>query len=375
MRIAIGLDDELPRRLFAERLGRAHAVYFPGGSAELRKLAVAHGLDLAVVGVLNRHDPFWSGALRELAAAAPAVALIGVIEPLRPSLHEAAELAAEVRGMGFVLRPDLRFDRLARRRGPEGALPTFSRELFECVRSLPVADVGRDFALLQALVPSLASGIPDQAAFLGAGRRKLERWFQGPDICSARRLQSICAAAEAMYLRLVHHARDREIAGAIGLLTRDGAPNPIGVAREIRAVFGDDREAIREGGAEALADVVYRELRRARHRGHAPARWEPSVRYRPAEGVLAMPIEGRVRLADLQRGMEHPLDEFGAEAWELMGAGSAFDDLARELASRRGEGPARTRNRLKEWLGRLLVLGLVRRGAGGEGDTNAAEGA
>jgi hypothetical protein len=372
MRIAIGLDEELPRRLFAERVGHGHAVYFAKGGAELRKLALTGGLEVAVVGVLNRHDLFWPAALRELAASAPALALVGVVEPLRPSLDEAAELASEIPGMGFVARPDLRFDRLARRRSPDEAPPTFSRTLLECVRSLPVADVGRDFALLQSLVPSLASGIPEQAAFLGAGRRKLERWFQGPDICSARRLQSVCAAAEAMYLRLRHDVRDREIAGVIGLLTRDGAPNPIGVAREIRAVFGEDREAVQEGGEVALADFVYRELRRARRPGNAPARWEPSVHYRPAEGVLAVPEEGRVLLVP-PRGVTHPLDEFGAEVWELMGAGASFNDLAAELASRRRESRAQTFARLRELLGALLVLGLVRRGANGGDGTSTAE--
>src|SRR5438093_639754 len=86
------------------------------------------------------------------------------------------------------------------------------------LRRLAVAGVGYDFSLLQALRPSLAFDIPEQAAWLGAGRRQLERWFQGPDVCSARRLQSLCAAGEAMYLRLEHGTRDREIAGVIGLL-------------------------------------------------------------------------------------------------------------------------------------------------------------
>jgi hypothetical protein len=373
MRIAIRLDDELSQRLFAEHVGRAHHVESPPDGAELRRLALAGALDVAVVGVSSR-DVFWPAILGEISKAAPAMALVGVIDMLRPSLHEAAALARDISDMGFVSAPDARFDHLARRRVPGSKPPTFTGTLLDCISSLPLAGVGHDFALLQALRPSLTFDIPEQAALLSAGRRKLERWFQGPDICSARRLQSVCAAAEAMYLRLAHGARDREIAGAIGLLGVDGDPSPVGVPREIRAAFGDNREAIRAGGVAALETAVNLELRRPQHGSHAPARWEPSTRYWPTERVLAVPIDGRLVLVDPDRGVSHAIDDLGADAWELMARGSVFSDLAAALVKRRGEPPVRIREWLKQWLGELLVLGLVRRSIGNEAETNTSEG-
>lgn len=371
MRIAISLDDEVLRRGFAERLGREHSVFLPAGGDALRRLAMAGGLDVAVVRILS-DEIFWPETLRDLANAAPALALVGVIETDRASLDEAVQLAREIPRMGFASRPDARFDYLARRRMPGDPAPTFIQTLLEAVDSLPLASVGRDFALLQAVRPSLACDIPEQAAALGAGRRKLERWFQGPDICSARRLQSVCSAAEAMYLRLVHHAPVREIAGIIGLLSSDGVPNPIGVAREIRAVFGRYRDVIRERGTLALAEAVHAELRRAHDTVHPPARWDQSTRYWPAERVLAVRQEDQLVLVDPARQIAHPLDEFGADAWELMVQGATFAGLATELAARRQEARNRTRGRLKEWLGGLLMLGLIRRGQRG---ASAAEGA
>jgi len=82
--------------------------------------------------------------------------------------------------------------------------------------------------------------------------------------------------------------------------------------------------------------------------------------------------EGRLVLVDPARQVEHPLDEFGADAWELMVRGATFATLATELAAKRQEARNRTRSRLKEWLGGLLVLGLIRRG---QGSASAAEGA
>jgi hypothetical protein len=371
MRIAISLDDEVLRQQFADRLGREHEVWSPRGGDELRRLALTRGLDVAVIGVLS-DDLFWPHTLRALAAGVPALTLIGVVEPVRPSLDEAAVLAREIPGIGFVSRPDARFDHLVRRRLPSDQPPTYAQSLLEAVHSLPLAGVGRDFALLQALRPSLAFDIPEQAAALGASRRKLERWFQGPDVCSARRLQSVCAAAEAMYLRLVHQTPEREIAGVIGLLSSDGVPNPIGVAREIRAVFGGSRDLIREGGTAALAEAVHAELRRGHNPVRRPVRWDPGTRYWPGERVLAVRQDGLLMLVDPTRQVEQPLDGFGEEAWELMLRGATFAKLVVELAARRQETRNRTRIRLKAWLGDLLVLGLIRRD---QPSASAAEGA
>ena len=66
-----------------------------------------------------------------------------------------------------------------------------------CIERLPLFGAARAFALLQALHPSFAFSVPEHARLLGVSRRNLERWFQGPDICSAGCLQSVCAAAEA----------------------------------------------------------------------------------------------------------------------------------------------------------------------------------
>jgi hypothetical protein len=371
MRVAISLDER-SRALFAGRLARGDVVHYPMNGDELRRLARAGAIDVAVVDLFHPTDVVWPDRLREASAAAPELALVGVIESHPPSLHEAAALAREIPSMGFVSHPDTRFDHLARRRAAGASAASFSRALLDCIDPLPLADVGRDFALLQALRPSWAFDIPEQAAALGSGRRKLERWFQGPDICSARRLQSICAAAEALFLRYEHRLPDREIAGAVGILTHDGAPNPIGVAREVRAVFGEYRDAIRERGMDAVADAVRLELRRAHGIGTAPARWGPSTRYWPAERVLAVRKEGRLVLVNPARELEHRLDEFGEDAWELLARGATFEQLTTDLTSLRGEARYRVRGRLQEWLSEALVLGLIRRG---RGEVSVAEGA
>lgn len=371
MRVAISLDER-SRALFAGRLGRGDVVFCPANGDELRRLARAGSIDVAVVDLFHPTDVLWPDRLREVSVAAPELSIIGVIELRRPSLHEAVAFAREIPSMGFVSRPDARFDHLARRRAAGAAAASFARTLLDCIDPLPLADVGRDFALLQALRPSWAFDIPEQAAALGSGRRKLERWFQGPDICSARRLQSICAAGEALFLRYEQRLPDREIAGAVGILTQDGAPNPIGVAREVRAVFGEYRDAIRERGMDAVADAVRIELRRAHDAGKPPARWGRSTRYWPAEPVLTVRKEGLLVLVHPARELEHPLDEFAADAWGLVARGATFEQLTADLTSLRGEARYRVRERLREWLGEALVLGLIRRD---RGDDSVAEGA
>jgi hypothetical protein len=370
MHVAISLDER-SRGLFAGRLRRDDVVYNAANGDELRKLVRGGAIDVAVVDVLHPTDMLWPDRLREISVAAPGLSLIGVMDARRPSLHEAVALAREIPSMGFVSCPDTRFDHLARRRAT-AAPASFARTLLDCVDPLPLGDVGRDFALLQALRPSWAFDIPEQAAALGAGRRKLERWFQGPDICSARRLQSICAGAETLFLRYEHGLRDSEIAGAVGILTRDGAPNPIGVAREVRAVFGEYRDAIREGGMDAVTHAVRIELCRAHDAGLAPARWESSTRYWPAERVLAVWKEGILVLVNPACALEHPLDEFATDAWELVGRGATFEELTARLTRLRGEARSRVRGRLRDWLGETLVLGLIRRG---RADDSVAEGA
>ena len=99
------------------------------------------------------------------------------------------------------------------------------------------------------------------------------------------------------------------------------------------------------------------------------------MRYWPAERTLAVPRDGRLLLVNPERGVEHPLDEFGADAWELMATGAAFADLVAGVAARRGETHAHARGLLQEWLADLLALGLVRRGTCGEGGESTAEGA
>ncbi len=375
MRVAIALDDEPRRRVFAERAkraGREVRLSYPVDGDELRKMAGERALDAVVFGVLNSADLFWPAALQELAAGQPRLTLIGVVEVLRPSLHEAADIARELPTVGFVSNPDSRFDQLLLRRPSRGTPPTFTRTLLDCVTMLPLRDIGRDFALLQALRPSVAFGIPEQAAALGAGRRKLERWFQGPDVCSPRRLQAICAAAEAVFLRSQHGLGEREIAGAIGAVDQDGFPSPLAVGREIRAVFGEYADRIREHGLAAVVAAVRAELRTPHGAAQPPARWEASTRYQPAEHVLAMPDVGRLILVDASRGLRYPLDGFGMDAWELLAGGTTFGELVAELSDRRAEARNQVRVRLKAWLGELLVLEFIRREPSGKAGAEGA---
>jgi hypothetical protein len=372
MRIAIALDDEPRSRAFAERARRAGSevrLCYPADGDELRRVAREHALDAVVFGVLNRADFFFFHALQELAAAHSALTPIGIVEAQRPSLHEAAEMVRELPALGFVSRPDSRFDHLLRRRPFLGTPPTFASTLLECVMMLPLRDIGRDFALLQAVRPSVAFGIPEQAAALGAGRRKLERWFQGPDVCSPRRLQAICAAAEAVFLRSQHRLGEREIAAAIGAVDQDGFPSPLAVRREIRSVFGEYGDRIRERGLDAVVEAVRAQLRKPHDAGQPPARWEANTRYRPADHVLVIPEEGQIVLVDSSRGLRHPLDGFGMDAWDLLAGGATFGELIAELTHRRAESRNEVRIRLKAWLGELLVLELLRR------DPNSTAGA
>ena len=116
--------DRHGRRSAARAPGRSRRwgdspLVVPGGT-ELVNLAVAHAIDVAIVGVLNRNDDFLPSALRELTRITPDVSIVGVFEPSRPSLDEAAALAREIPGMGFVRGPGARLDYLVRRRQAEG---------------------------------------------------------------------------------------------------------------------------------------------------------------------------------------------------------------------------------------------------------------
>jgi len=237
-RIAIVMDDERQRRRFGAPLGPSARVHELSGGDELRTLAAARAIDIVIAGVLNRNDEFLALALRELNRTAPELVMVGVFEPSRPSLDEAADLAREIPAMGFACRPSSRFEHLIRPRPPGGPAPTFTPALVDCIGRLPLFGAARDFALLQALHPSLAYGIPEQARELGVSRRNLERWFQGPDTCSAGCFQSVCAAGEAAYLRLVRGTAEREIASVVEILTREGLANPIGVSRRSVARSG-----------------------------------------------------------------------------------------------------------------------------------------
>jgi hypothetical protein len=101
-RIAIVMDDEAQRRRLASYVAGGARLFFPAGGSELVNLALAGAIDVAVVGVLNRNDYHLPSALRELRRATPEVGIVGVFEPSRPSLDEAADLVREVPGIGFV---------------------------------------------------------------------------------------------------------------------------------------------------------------------------------------------------------------------------------------------------------------------------------
>jgi len=371
-RIALVFDDELQRRRFAEHVGPGTRVYHVPGGDELVKLAAAHTLDVAVVGVLNRTDQLLPSALRELSTIAPEVAIVGVFESSRPSLDEAADMAQELPAMGFVSRPGARFDYLARRRTPGSPAPTFTSALLTCMDRLPLFGPARLFAVLQALHPSFASSIPEQAGELGLSRRNLERWFQGPDLCSAGCLQSVCGAAEAAYLRLVCGLPEREIAPVVGILTRDGVGNPQAVPRTIRSSLRLGLDELRAGGVRALLGAVEAALRTSRDPVRTPAQWGPDTRYVPQPGVLTVPVEDSVVLMDPARGVQVPLDAFGMDVWPMVTRGAPFAEIVAELAAVRREPTHSVRARLIAWLGELLVLRLIRRD---RGKAEAANGA
>jgi len=371
LRIALVFDDELERRRFAEHIGPEARVYHVPGGDELVKLAVAGALDVAVAGVLNRTDHFLPSALRELSTLAPEVAIVGVFEPSQLSLDEAVDMARELPAVGFARRPGGRFDYLARRRVPGSPAATFTPTLLDCIDRLPLFGPARRFALLQALHPSCASSIPEQARELGLSRRNLERWFQGPDLCSAGCFQAVCGAGEAAYLRVVCGLPDREIAPVVGILTRDGMENPQAVSRTIRNALGLGLDGLRAGGIPALLGAVEAALRTARDPVRTPAQWEPDTRYTPEPGVLAVPIEDRLVLVNAARGVEYPLDSLGMDAWPMVMRGAPFSEFVAELAAARREPAQAVRARLIAWLGELLVLRLIRRE---RGDVKAANG-
>jgi len=363
-RIAIVMDAERQRRRFGAPLGPSARVHEVSGGDELRSLAAARAIDTVIAGVLNRNDEFLPLALRELSRTAPELVMVGIFEPSRPSLDEAADLAREIPAMGFACRPGSRFEHLIRPRPPGGPAPTFTPALVDCIGRLPLFGAARDFALLQALHPSLAYGIPEQARELGVSRRNLERWFQGPDTCSAGCFQSVCAAGEAAYLRLVRGTAEREIAAVVEILTREGLANPIGVSRTIRSALRSGLEELRAGGVLALVEAVNAALRTSRDPTRIPAQWGPDTRYAPEAGVLTVPVEDRTTLMDPARGVAHPLDQFGMDAWPLVLRGIPFSRLILELGSTRREPSHLVRARLISWLGELLVLRLIRRETG-----------
>lgn len=359
--IALVLDDDAQRRRFAAHLGAGARIHEVSSGVELRALAEAASIDVVVAGVLNRTDEFLASELRFLSRTAAGIVLVGVFEPSRPSLDEAADLAREIPAMGFVCRPGFRLDYLRRPRPPESRAPTFTHSLIGCIEQLPLFGAARAFALLQALHPSFAISVPEHARRLGVSRRNLERWFQGPDICSAGCLQSVCAAAEAAYLRLACGRSEREIAAVVEILTREGVANPIGVARSIRSALRLGVDELRAGGPAALTDAVMAALRTSRDPTLMPAQWGPETRYAAEPGVLTVPTADRLVLMDPGRGVEHPLSQFGMEAWTLLLRGMTFSELTVELASVRREPPHVARAQLIAWLGELLVLRLIRR--------------
>src|SRR5688572_4342976 len=95
-RIAIVIDDETQRRRFVAHIGTNARVHEASDSDELTRLAASRSLDGIIAGVLNRNDQFLAHSLRELGRTAPDITLVGVFEPSRPSLDEAADLAREV---------------------------------------------------------------------------------------------------------------------------------------------------------------------------------------------------------------------------------------------------------------------------------------
>lgn len=362
MRVAIGIDDERRRRLFTDRLGREARVWPVLDGEGLLKLVASGMVDVVVAGILNRRDDFWPEAIRQAQAVAPEIPIVGVIEPTPLSLHEAAAFARELSSIGFVLDADARFDTLLRRRSTATAPPTAAALLLDLIDELPLWSVGRNFGLLQALHPSFAAIIPQQAAALGASRRKLELWFRAPDICSTRRLKAICAAVEAAYLQIVCRLTDHDVAAVVGVLTEDGFPNALGVSREIRTVLGVGREALRVSGMAAVTAAAAAKLRAARNPAAVPARWADETRLAAQPDVQLLRLEEQITLMNSERGRAYPLDGFGTDTWELVLRGASFGEMTAELARRRREPVRRVRARLAALLGELLVRGLLYRG-------------
>ena len=361
LRVAIVFDDHAQQRRFGEQFGAGARVYYLPGGDELLKLAVAGDIDAAVVGVLNRADDFLPAALQALSRVTPDVAAVGVFEPSLPSLDEAAELARDIPTLAFVRRPGERLNYLIRRRPPAGTAPTVTSKLLDCMARLPLYGAARSFALLQALHPSSRPGISDQAQELGLSRRSLERWFQGPDLCSAACFQSVCAAAEAAYLRLVCELSDREIAPVVDIFTREGLENPQAVPRMIRSALRAGLDELRRGGIPVLLEAVDAALRSSNDQGSVPAQWGAETRFVPQPGVLAVPVEDRLVLMDVSRGLEHPLDSLGMDVWPLVMRGATLAEMVAELARFRREPIHAVRTGLIARLGKLLVLGLIRR--------------
>ena len=358
-RIALVIDEEEKLKPFARHFRPGTTVYHAVHGDELVALALAGRIDAAIVGVLNRHDAFLPLALRELRRAAPEVAIVGVFEPSRPSLDEAADLARDFAGMGFVRRPGARLQYLARRIVPGAPGLTLTPKLVGCLDQLPLAGAARYFALMQVLHPSYALGIPEQARELGSSRRNLERGFQGPDLCSPGSFQSACAAGEAAYLRLVRGLSDHEVASVVQMLTREGVENSLAVPRAIRNGLGLGLEDLRAGGVSGVVAAVLTAFRTSRDPERRPAQWEPDTRYAPGPGVLAVPLEDRLVLIDAGRGLRHPLDRFGEAAWSQVALGASFAKIAATLAAERREPLSLVRARLIVWLGELLVMRLI----------------
>jgi hypothetical protein len=371
-RIALVFDDASQHRHFAEHIGANARVYPVPGGDELVKLAAANALDVAVVGVLNRADPHLPSALREVSMVAPQVGLVGVFEPNRPSLDEAVDLAQDLPAIGFVSEPGARFDHLAQRRYPGRPVPTFTSPLLDCMERLPLFGPARAFAVLQALHPSYGTSVPHQARELGLSRRNLERWFQGPDVCSASCFQSVCGAAEAAYLRLICRLPECQIAAVVGILTRDGVESPSAVPRTVRSALRVGLEELRGGGIRALIQATEAALRTPRDPVRTPAQWGPDTCYVPQPGVLTVPVEERLVLMDPSRGVEFQLDGFGMDAWPLLLQRLPFARILAQLTSERNESAPAVRARLIAWLGELLVLQLIRRDPG---TAKAADGA
>jgi hypothetical protein len=363
-RVALVFDDEQDRRRFVDHLGPRALVYHGVSGDDLLKHGSAGAIDVAVCGVINRNDHLLPSALRRLSRVAPQIRLVGVCEPSPPSLDEAVELIREIPAMGFVSRPGGRFDYLVRRPASYTPAATFTAWLLDCMERLPLFGHAHRFAILQALHPSIAASIPEQARDLGLSRRNLERWFQGPDLCSAGCFQSVCGAAEAAYLRLILGVPTREVALATGILTQEGMENPQAVPRTVRNALRVGFEDLRGAGVAGLLEVVETALRTPREPVRPPAQWEPDARYLPALGVIAVPVEGRVMLMNPSREVRFPLDQLGLEAWPMVARGVAFGELVGAMTAGRSEPASSVRARLIAWLGELLVLRLIRRERG-----------